>query len=71
MVFKVGDLVKVYIPEDVNAPLEMHDLNTKEFRISRFGRGKGSGGYCELEGVSSEKGVPFVFMNDWLIKVTE
>ena len=71
MVFNVGDLVKVYIPEDVNAPLEMQDLNTKDFRISKFGRGKGTGGYCELEGAVSKMGVPFVFMNDWLIKVSE
>lgn len=74
--FKVGDLVDVYIPpkarldEAVTARLAKrfnHSLHyVTKAKIFRDVRGVIVGGYYELEDASSPEGIPYTFHRDWV-----
>ena len=65
--YQPGDIVKVRIPREnrENNPVAIY--HNSEQKVSRAYSGKGKfAGYVELVGAVSDKGVPFVFLLDWI-----
>ena len=68
--FQIGDIVTIHIPEDMISCAAIGQYDGKQGRIARLCHGAGSNhGYSELEGVVSDSGIPFSFLNEWLLKV--
>ena len=71
---KVGDKVKIKVPDDleINLPDAMLALNGKKMRIMKkkfLGCRKNYGPYFILDKAVSEAGVAYVFLPQWLEKV--
>ena len=66
---KIGDKVKVNIPEDLKYSTPAAAYDGHELVVSRIAHGNGNAGYSELAGAVSAFGTPFAFLNEWLNKV--
>lgn len=66
--FKAGDKVRVVIPELERVGTAIRKYNNTTQVISKITKvGKSATGYIELEGVTSDMGVPFAFAREWLV----
>lgn len=70
--FTEGDTVLVSIPQDImtmTSPVLTFDKTRQVISRVAPTYKDASGFYVELEGVVSEFGIPFAFLNSWLTKV--
>lgn len=79
MIYEVGDKVRVNLNsgEQIHSIQEVWNFQGKETTVVRrkilaYGnRGMSRGTYYQLDGVNSEKGLPFSFLEDQLIPVND
>lgn len=65
-----GDKVQVRIPEDIAELSPLREFDKGEFVVKKVCHCRGAGaGYSELEGAESKMGMPYAFLNEWLLKI--
>lgn len=65
---RLGTRVKVNVPKD-KILYQVEKLNGQTFVVKRYSQCIGGKCYYELYGAESDLGVPYGFLEEWLIKV--
>ena len=63
---KIGDIVKIRVPDGDNTGNAVRKYNGETTYISGSSGYKNGQIYYELQGVKSDAGIPYSFVEDWL-----
>lgn len=66
---KIGDIAKIRVPAGDNTGNAVRKYNGETTYISRTSGYKNGQIYYELQGVESDAGIPYAFVESWLQKV--